>query len=435
MTTGIHYHVVGAAGTGMNAIAQLLAGAGAVVSGSDRDLDRGDELLTIRKLREAGIRFVPQDGSGITSGTEAVIVSTAIEDDNPDIVAAQKLGVPVVHRAAMLSRQVTDKQCIVVTGTSGKTTVTGMLGWTLTELGADPTVVNGGALVNWSNDGAVGNVRMGASSLCVVEGDESDRSLLEFSPDWAIVTNIGKDHFGLEETQSLFEAFSRQVESGIVGELGSIPKPAENVRRSFAGTAFEYGGVPFRIAVPGRHNVENARLTIAMCEKLGFSLPAISSALSAFRGIERRLQVAGRSSGGVTVVDDYAHNPAKIRAAWESVASSFEHVVAIWRPHGFGPLAFMREELADVFADLCRTGDRVCVLPVYYAGGTAERRVTSAMFVDDLCARGVAATCASDYDDCIRQIAGSVSDGDAVLSMGARDPHLPELASRLAAEL
>ena len=144
----------------MNALAQVLVAEGCGVTGSDRDYDKGKELGVIRKLEAAGVGLIPQDGSGVTGETVAVVASSAIEDDNPDIEAAKRFDVPVLHRAEMLARLVGQKPCVAVTGTSGKTTVTGMIGWILEQLGVDPVVVNGGAVLNWVDEERVGNVRM-----------------------------------------------------------------------------------------------------------------------------------------------------------------------------------------------------------------------------------------------------------------------------------
>jgi UDP-N-acetylmuramate--alanine ligase len=182
-SSGEHYHLVGVAGVGMSALAQVLLGQGMRVSGSDRHFDRGEDLEVIAKLRGAGVRFLPQDGRGVTAGTAGVVVSTAIEKGNPDLEAAECRAVPVMHRAEMLARAAAGKRCVAVTGTSGKSTVTGMIGWILDQAGADPVVVNGAPVLNWVTPAAVGNVRLGKSDLWVLEADESDRSLLRYHPD------------------------------------------------------------------------------------------------------------------------------------------------------------------------------------------------------------------------------------------------------------
>lgn len=433
--SGGHCHLVGVAGVGMSALAQALASVGRVVSGSDRYSDQGRDLEVLRKLQLSGIRVVPQDGSGVGADTEAVVVSTAIESDNPDIAAARRLGVPVLHRSEMLARLMEGRRCVAITGTCGKTTVTGIVGWLLEQAGLDPTVVNGGAVVNWVSDRAVGNVRAGRSDWWVIEADESDRSLLRYSPDWAVITNMSRDHFDMDETVALFRAFRDRVRLGAVGALDAEERLEPFVPElSATGAEFVHGGRRFRVPLLGRHNAENARHAVMLCERMGVDLACAAAALERFRGIQRRLELAG-VGGGVTVIDDYAHNTAKIEAAWETVAPYYRRVHAVWRPHGFAPLANMMDDLCATLPRLCRPDDRIWILPVFYAGGTASRTVSSGQLVERLRAAGCPAAAASDYETVLRAIPASAAPGDAVLIMGARDPDLPALARGLVREL
>ncbi len=444
MTTP-HAHLVGAAGVGMNPLAQALIACGWEVSGSDRYLDSGQDIAVIPKLQRAGVRFFPQDGSGVTAQTQAVVASTAIEADNADLAAAARLGVPVVHRSVMLARLCEGKEVIAVTGTSGKTTVTGMVGFLLEQLGDDPTVVNGGVVVNWESDEAIGNVRIGRATgkvpvppgggRWVIEADESDRSCLNFAPDWAIITNMSADHFAIGETRALFAAFAAKVKKGIVGKKGCrAPWRRLKPELSAKGSRFTYARQEFRLPLLGLHNAQNALQAVILCRRLGHPLGRIADALSRFRGIRRRLDVAG-AAAGVTVIDDYAHNPAKIAAAWEAVAPYYRRVVAVWRPHGFGPLAKMFDDLKVLFLRLGRGCKRLYLLPVYYVGGTTSASVTSDALAASLAAAGVPVELAQDYETLIARIVAEAEPGDAVLSMGARDPDLPVLARRIVAAL
>jgi len=484
-----HYHLVGVAGVGMNPLAQALLAAGCEVSGSDRYLDTGQDLDVLPKLRHAGVRLVPQDGSGVAATARAVVVSTAIEAGNADLAAAARLGVPVVHRAEMLARLAEGRECIAVTGTSGKTTVTGMVGFLLEALGDDPTVVNGGIVVNWETPERIGNVRysrysrIGRSARWVIEADESDRSLLRFRPDWAIITNMSADHFPLPETAALFATFAAQVKHATVGPWAKGEEPWRDFQPELSaeGSRFTWGGQAFHLPLLGRHNAANALQAVMLCEQLGHPLDRVADALSGFRGIRRRLDVAG-AANGVTVIDDYAHNPAKIRAAWEAVAPYHRRVLAVWRPHGFGPLSTLFEDLKAVFREMASGdslpkvshlaplpkgsdlregtredpaayppegvepsggmagvkpsggaggGARLWLLPVYYVGGTPKGAATSDQLVGDLAREGVPIEVAPDYDAVVARIAVEARPGDAVLIMGARDPHLPALARRI----
>lgn len=429
------YHLVGVAGVGMNPLAQAILAAGWQVSGSDRFHDKADgqPIEVLAKLQKAGVRLFPQDGSGVTSATRAVVVSTAIEADNPDLAAAHARNLPILHRSEMLAELARDRECIAITGTCGKTTVTGMVGWLLEQLGADPTVVNGGIVLNWMNENRIGNVRVGKKGPWVIEADESDRSLLRFHPDWAVITNISADHFSLEESRQLFHIFEGQVKKGVVGGDDTGVPPDFSPRISSASVGFTFSGHDFEVPLPGTHNAANALQAVMLMERMGYPLEKVGAALKTFRGIHRRLEVAGR--GRVTVIDDYAHNPAKITAAWTTVVPYHRRVIGVWRPHGFGPLAQMREELEKMLACVCRAEDRLFVLPVFYAGGTANRQVDSDMFVESLKAKGIVAEWVRDYPTLEARLVELAQPGDVILSMGARDPELPRFAHRIALAL
>lgn len=444
------YHLVGVAGVGMSALAQVLLAQGYAVSGSDRFLDQGADLEVLRKLRAAGVALLPQDGSGVNKDLAAVVVSTAIEKDNPDIAAARERLVPVMHRVDVLACLALGHRLVAVTGTSGKTTVTGMLGWIFECLGQDPTVVNGGAVVNWRGPHRVGNVRFGRSPWWIVEADESDRSLLRFDPEWAVITNITRDHFEVRETATLFQDFARRVRVGIICGTGvsdvvrpgsqPLPKSVSLVEKTCdyfddaAGHGFWYKGVQFRVPAMGRHNAENAFAAVLLCDQLGMNLDAVRNALASFGGIERRLEPAGEAAG-IRVLDDYAHNPAKIRAAWKAVAGTHPRILGVWRPHGFGPLYAMLDDLAAAFVDVCRPDDRVFLLPVFYAGGSATIRATSDDLAARLAGRPFKVELVKDYDALAKRLVREARAGDAVLCMGARDPALPAFARRVAEDL
>lgn len=419
----------------MNALAQALQGSGWAVSGSDRYEDQGQSLEVIGKLKQAGVRFFPQNGSGVSKDTGAVVVSTAIESDNPDIATARRWGIPVRHRADMLADMVHGRRTVAIAGTSGKTTVTGIVGWLLEQLGADPTVVNGGVLVNWADSRRIGNVRIGQSDLCVIEADESDRSLLKFHPEWALITNMSADHFSLAETDLLFRQFRGQVRREcLAGWDPGMPWQSIRPELSRTGARFEYNGVEFEIALLGAHNVENALQAVVLCQRMGFDLARIREALCRFSGVQRRLEKVGESAG-VTVIDEYAHNPAKIAAAWRAVAPFHSRVAAVWRPHGFRPLDSMFNDLVALFPEVCGPQDRLYLLPVYYAGGTVSELRNSDALVKALQARGVPAVGVPDYEVLMELMLREVRAGDVVLCMGARDPGIPGFARSLVKKL
>jgi len=438
-----HIHVAGVAGVGMSALAQALTWTHDRVTGSDRYFDQGLSLPIFDVLRAAGVELVKQNGAAVTAETRALVTSTAIEPDNPECVAAKAAGVPLRHRAEVLAKLAQGHTVLAVAGTAGKTTTTGMLGWTLEQLGADPTVVNGGALVDWASPDRVGNVRRGgAESVWVVEVDESDRSLLQFHPEWSVLTNISQDHFSLEEVQELFRAYAAQVNCGLVCGAGvsDVLEPQNagliEVRaepeRTETGWAVEWRGLHLAVRQPGAHNALNALLAAEQCAQLGYEEDAIVEALSRFGGIQRRLERVD-ADGGVQVIDDYGHNPAKLAAAWAAVVAPGNRVLGVWRPHGFGPLRTMMDPLVEAFASECRPEDKVWILPVYDAGGTADRTIQSDALVERLQTRGIAAALAPDYESLEAALLSEAKANDTILVMGARDPQLPVFARELAA--
>jgi UDP-N-acetylmuramate--alanine ligase len=412
-------HFIGIGGCGMNGVAQLAAHAGYSVSGSDR----ATGLDIFQCLEKQSISVVPQDGSGITDQTDFVVYSTAIEADNPDILKAKELNIPLLHRAEMLAKLCEGKEVIAIAGTAGKSTVTGLLGHIFQCLEKDPTVYCGAPVLNWQHSvncraGTVenlpaaagrtssipalqiespGNIRFGTGPW-IIEADESDKSFLHFHPAHAIITNIAEDHYSLEELHKLFEQFEAQV-SGIViktPEKFDTPSP-----------------------LLGKHNIENINNALTLCKTLGLDMHKCMEAVASFKGIERRLE-----RHGPNVIDDFAHSPIKIDAALDAVSEVWPVFSVVWRPHGFTPLFQMQDALCETFS-----GHRVFILPVYYAGGTVDRKITSEHFVKKLKAAGVPAEFVPDFQ-CLEKTL--LASGLPVLIMGARDPELPRFARRMA---
>lgn len=435
MLSGQTFHISGVAGVGMSALAELLLAMGHEVGGSDRSFDQGHQLDVLDKLQRMGLELLPQDGLAIESSTTALLVSTAIEGDNPEIAAAKKLGVEIIHRADMLQRIAKGHRVVAIAGTAGKTTTTALVGWLLEQCGLDPTVVNGGVIMNWSTPDRVGNCRVGASDLFVLEVDESDKSLLNFHPELSAITNVSKDHHSLEEVIAIFSQFAAQTKQPVLCGEGVAEKLSltahEAPPSSHSTHRVTYRGIEFNVPLIGRHNAENALMAIRVCEALGCSLETICEVLPDFRGVGRRLEIVGEYNGA-RVIDDYAHNPAKIAASWRAVRESANRVLGFWRPHGYKPLGDWKDELADSLAAAMGPGDQFFVLPVFYAGGTANKIITAEEWVAQLQQRGIAAKFVADYAALEHELAAAKS-GDAILGMGARDPDLPKFARKLAA--
>ncbi|MDD2455274.1 MAG: Mur ligase domain-containing protein [Kiritimatiellae bacterium] len=427
-------HVAGIGGVGMSALAQALLDEGVRVSGSDRLADGGDMTATLRCLERQGVRLFAQDGSGITRDTARLAVSSAIEADNPEVVKAAAAGVPVVHRAAELARLAGGRRLIAVTGTCGKSSVTALLGCLLEGAGFDPLVVNGAAVAGWDAGGRrVGSVRRGQGEWAVVEADESDRSLMAFAPEHAVITNASADHFGLAETQDLFEAFRKRVSGTVIDGRGEAAGP-EGMRIEGWSGRFVFEGLEYRVPLPGAHNVRNAWHAVMMARRLGADPRRLADALAGFGGIVRRLQKVGRC-GQAAVVDDYAHNPEKLAAAWTALAAVFPAgICAVWRPHGYGPLRKMMDGLVAVFARVCRPVDRLLLLPGYDAGGTADRSVNSGDLASRLGDINVNVSLVRSMAEAEARMRAFARPERALVTFGARDPGLPRLARRLAGD-
>jgi UDP-N-acetylmuramate--alanine ligase len=426
-------HIAGIGGVGMSALAQALLDCGVTVTGSDRLLDSGDLTGPLACLQAQGVILYPQDGQGVTSETARLVVSTAIESDNPEVIRAKALGLPIVHRAAELASLLQGRRLIAVTGTCGKSTVTGMLGWLLEGAGLDPVVVNGAAVSGWdAHQTRIGSVRWGKGAFAVIEADESDRSLMTFSPEHAIITNASADHFGLKETLELFAAFRAKIPGVVIDGEDEASLLADVAQEGWNGF-FTYEGIRYTVPMPGLHNIQNACHAVRMARALGVEGMKLAEVLKTFGGIERRLQRIGACEKAA-VIDDYAHNPEKLAAAWTTLATVFpQGICAVWRPHGFAPLRKMIDALAEIFPRVCRFCDELLLLPVYDAGGTADRSISSADLASRLEAKhvNVFVVDSLEHAESLMREAAHAGKG-ALVTFGARDPGLPRLAKRLA---
>jgi len=399
-------HLIGIGGVGMSALAQALISLGRPVSGADRMVSsagRSQWPPSLDRLSAQGVGIFPDDGSGVDASVRRIVVSTAIEPDNPGLAKARELGIPIVHRAAALAELLSPFRLVAVAGTCGKSTVTAMLSHVLAECGFDPFCVNGAAVVGWN-----GSVRNGKGSYAVAEVDESDRSLTAFSPFAAIITNASADHYSKEEMDEVFDAFVKGVSGPVIdGRKGHYDADT---------------------SLPGAHNRQNAGLALAMAVALGADEAKARAALLGFPGVERRMQLVGHC-GDAEVYDDYAHNPEKLHAMLSTLQDrAAKGVAVVWRPHGYGPLRKMMEPLAEMFSATLRPQDRLILLPVYDAGGTADRSVQSSMLAERV--RGSRSV--ETPDEAYGLLKAQASAFGAIVIAGARDPGLSVLARRLA---
>jgi UDP-N-acetylmuramate--alanine ligase len=439
-------HFTGIFGTGMSALAQYLRFQGITISGSDRLLASEDTASIRRSLEGLGCTIVGQDGSGVSADTDVVCVSTAIEEANPDIAAARTRGLPVLHRSDLLAAIIASKKTIAVAGTSGKSTVTAMIFEFLTACGKSPSLISGAPLRRLENQGLIGNAFMGGSDLLVVEADESDGTVVKYSPEIAVILNVSKDHKGVDEITGLLETLiSRSTWAASNADdpiLASLPATVRFGRSSSASwrpddeellpTSVKLfrNGVEYHLPLPGNHNVENLCAALCVCEHLGCKGSALADAVRNFEGVARRFAIT-ETEQKVHVVDDFAHNPAKIAAAVSAARGISERIIAVYQPHGFGPTRFLKDEYIAVFRTIFRQNDSLYLLPIYYAGGTAERNISSEDIISGLGPTAFGAHTVIDRNELLTELKADVRTGDCVLVMGARDPSLPALVRKI----
>jgi len=439
-------HFAGIMGSGMSAIAQHLAWSGYEITGSDRIAFSAEMEDCKEKLERCGCTIFPQDGSGLKAATEALVISTAIEDDNADVAAARKRGLPILHRSDVLAALVASHRTIAVCGTSGKSTVAAMIFEILRACGESPSLIMGANLIRLNQEGLLGNAFKGDSGNLVMEADESDGTLVKYRPEKAVFLNISKDHKSVIETLGLFEWLSSQtpyiIKNADDPELNSIPaartfgllgradcKPGA-VKAVTPLVRFTLRGTDFELPLPGSHNLSNALGALCVCESQGCHLGAMVEPMREFRGVMRRFSVS-RTPKGITVIDDYAHNPEKIRAAILTARDFGARIFAVFQPHGYGPTRFLKDELVDTFARLIRATDEVYFLPIYYAGGTVKKDISSAELTDLVRKRVAISYAPQNRKELMAGLKQRVKPGDVVILMGARDPTLSLLAQEI----
>ncbi|HAZ09152.1 MAG TPA: hypothetical protein DCZ01_11675 [Elusimicrobia bacterium] len=433
----------------MSALAQIHVMDGGQATGSDRDFDRGRGAALRKKLEAMGVRLFAQDGGAVTRETDLVVLSTAIEDANPEVSAAKALGVPVRHRSEFLAQYVERMRAVAVTGTSGKSTVVAMIFEILEGAGRGPSVITGGSLLALEERGLFGNAWRGKSDLLVVEADESDGSLLNYRPAVGVFLNLTKDHQEVGALREIFLKFRARMKTALVNAddpaLGGIRADqtfglesgavrAEGLDLRARGSGFRVRDVRFQLPVPGRHNIANAVAAVAACLNEGVPLADCSRALACFKGVARRFQSLG-TARGVEVVDDFAHNPAKISATLSAARPRGRRVLAVYQPHGFAPTRYLKNELIEAFAEGLRPEDRLWLADIYYAGGAASKDVSSRDLAEPLRARGRNAFHVPERAAIVAEVAAQAREGDLVLVMGARDPSLADFARELLAAL
>lgn len=445
-------HFVGIGGIGMSGIATLLSSLGYSVQGSDIS-----DSANVSRLREEGIKvFIGHDAANIENNPAAVVVSSAIQDDNPELMAARAKKIPVVQRAEMLAELMRLKSAVAVAGTHGKTTTTSMVGQMLDTAGFDPTVVNGGIVNAYGT-----NTRFGQSDWMVVEADESDGSFIRLPATVAVVTNIDPehmDHYGsFEQVKSAYKRFvlnlpfhgyallcidhpevqslAAQVADRKLITYGFNPQAdirAENIRSNAEGSIFDvtFAGwlnldgkdvviKDIHLSMLGKHNVQNSLVALGVAKEMGVSPEVMKKAMSNFGGVKRRFTKTGVPHG-VTIIDDYAHHPVEIdvvlKTARSAVAETGGQVIAVMQPHRYSRLQDLYQEFCRCFND----ADHVFIADVYEAGEKPIEGIDKQYLMQGLKTHGHRSAKVLDgKDDLPRVIADVAKEGDYVIIMGA----------------
>jgi UDP-N-acetylmuramate--alanine ligase len=443
-----HIHLIGIGGTGLSAIARVLLETGSTVTGSDRV-----ESPFVRDLRAAGVTISLGHRAENVAGADLVVRSSAIPDDNPEVVAAKAAGIPVLKRADFLGSLMDGKTGIAVAGTHGKTTTTAMLAWILYALKQDPTFIAGGTLANLGV-----NARAGKGPVFVIEADEYDRMFLGLRPLIEVVTNVEYDHPDCYPTpddfQAAFADFVKLLPAGgtlvacaedpgaclLIAEAGKLERNvlSYGMRPTVTGGLFmmdsyaevvvpnDKGGFTFSAAilghscavslqVPGLHNVRNALAALTVAALLGLSLDAAGQALGEFAGTGRRFEVRGET-GGVVVVDDYAHHPTEIRATLAAARARYfgRRLWAVWQPHTYSRTRALFNEFANAFED----ADEVIVTEIY-AAREAKQDFSAAEVVKAM--PHPAAHFIAELSDVSNYLLAHLKPGDVLLVLSAGD--------------
>jgi UDP-N-acetylmuramate--alanine ligase len=391
------------------------------------------------------------------------VTSAAVEDSIPDVVRARELGLAHLTRPQFLAKLLNAAQrSVAVGGTSGKSTVTGMIGWILHACHRQPTVMNGAVMKNFATASApFASAVVGDPELFVSEVDESDGSIGLYTPEVAVLTNISLDHKEMAELRSLFAAFLLRARKSVL----NLDDPETRALADIipASNCIGYGfdspgaglmgkqlqllpdGVSFtaeadgerhevKLMIPGRHNASNALAALAAARALGVPLADGAAALARFEGLTRRLETVG-TAAGVTVIDDFAHNPDKIDATLATLRGQPGRLLILFQPHGYGPLAKMGEELARSLARGMAPGDRLYLPDPVYHGGTVEKTRGSDWLAETVRAEDRQAEHIPERAAIGEALLGEARDGDRILVMGARDDTLSEFAAELVERL
>ncbi len=435
-----HLHFTGIGGIGMSAIAEVLLSLGFPISGSDVKLSPITERL-------AGLGAKISEGHAASNVGEAraVVISSAVRDDNPEVQEARRLQIPVIPRGELLAELMRLKYGIAVAGSHGKTTTTSMLATMLSSAGMDPTVIVGGRLKPFGGS----NARVGKSDFLVVESDESDGSFLKLSPIFAIVTNIDREHLdhysGIDEIRRAFIDFVNKVPFYGAAVVCLDDENVQRILPDITRRTITYGTRAqadlhitemmcshfscdfrvrrrgedlgrFHLQVPGAHNVLNATAALAIGMELDVPVARMCDALAEFSGVDRRFQVRGKEKG-VTVIDDYGHHPTEIRSTLAAAAQcQYRRILAIFQPHRYSRTFHLMDDFGRCFYQ----ADSVYVLDIYAASEQPIEGVSGEAVAERVRAFGhKSVEYAGTIDRAVEEIVREARDGDVVMTLGA----------------
>jgi UDP-N-acetylmuramate--alanine ligase len=434
-------HLVGIGGAGMSALASILLQRGQRVTGSDL---RGGRAASA--LQAMGAQVFVGHAAEHVGDAGVVVVSTAVPDDNPEVIAARERGIAVLHRAELLAALMQGRRSVLIAGTHGKTTTTSMATVALQHAGMDPSFAIGGMIHEQGT-----SAHHGSDDVFVAEADESDRSLLVYAPDLAVVTNVELDHpdeyADLDDVLATFERFLSHRTGGAAAILCADDHGARRLLQVAQAPVITYGQTPdaevqltavtldalrsrctvmrggtpladLDLRLPGLHNLLNATAALTVAVEMGADPIAAAEGLAQFTGAQRRFQRLG-SAAGVTVIDDYAHHPTELVAtiAGARQAAVGGRLVAVFQPHRYSRTAAFGSDLGRALAG----ADLAIVTDVYAAGEAPEPGVTGALVADAAAAAGVATVYVGGEQDVAAAVADLVAEGDVVLTLGAGD--------------
>ena len=402
----MRYHFSGIAGVGMNPLARLMRARGHVVQGSDRSFDQGKNAQVAAGLAALGIVVKPQDGSAVTADLDRFVYSTAVEAETPEMRAARALGLERVPRPALLAEVVdAGRPGVAIAGTSGKSTITGMVGWLTREAGLAATVLGGAALAGDGDQRLLpagpGGRPGGRGGLRVRRhADRLPRRARAHSQHQPRPRRAGRADAAVRGLRQAVRpaagqraspeaaALGRAVGARTYGAGPNADAPLEVTStgpdRARGILRLPAGPLVLDVPQPGLHNLENAAAAALIALDLGIAPATVAALLARFPGVARRFEVIGVTASGIRVVDDYAHNGEKLRAAITTAQAGAARVLAVFQPHGFGPARFLRPELRELMPRLLRPADRFCYAEIFYAGGTVAKDISSRMLAADL---------------------------------------------------